>query len=503
MNIELSNGLFHFYQWDTGQQVKAPDGVETIHFRIDNDHAAPITVVNGWATVPDECFQSGDDLVYYAYDENHTTDSARVEVVNRPKPDGYAYTPTEVKTWESLDGRITALEAANVQPNWDQNDDSAADYVRGRTHYVGAKHDVKIINQGSWEFTPELGLIVGNTYRVWYDTGAGFGGDTAAKEFVCQTLIAGDGGVPNPYAGKPYVGNADTDGGPNPYLIFDNYILLNTGFSHAANPIRWKIEGDFAAVKTLDLKYIDPKLLERIKALEDGGGVAGVSSINGQTGAVEITAKGLGALTEDDLQSATNAALAQAKASGEFDGAGLDVTGATVGQTVKISAVDANGVPTAWVPVDVDVGLSWIEVTDVTTSEQTKILTISTDKDGRPISQYNALGMIAVFCFPADTSQTSNNGAPWIYPISMQNVSTSYRYIANISGWKTVERTLTMAWAGLPRVGWIDQISSQTTFSTDAPDFLNGLTIYIPASGDHIPAGTRVRVAVLSNGVVE
>ena len=86
MIIELSNGLLHFYQWDTGQRVKAPDGVETIHFRIDNDHAAPITVVNGWATVPDECFQSGDDLVYYAYDENHTTDSARVEVVNRPKP---------------------------------------------------------------------------------------------------------------------------------------------------------------------------------------------------------------------------------------------------------------------------------------------------------------------------------------------------------------------------------------------------------------------------------
>lgn len=152
------------------------------------------------------------------------------------------------------------------------------------------------------------------------------------------------------------------------------------------------------------------QLDERIKALEDGGGIAGVSSVNGQTGAVEITAKGLGALTEDDLQSATNAALAQAKASGEFDGAqgpkgdtgaegpqgpqgpkgdtgetgpqgpkgdtgeqgpkgetgpqgpagpagaGLDVTGAAVGQTIKIAAVDDNGVPTAWVPVDMASG---------------------------------------------------------------------------------------------------------------------------------------------------
>lgn len=171
------------------------------------------------------------------------------------------------------------------------------------------------------------------------------------------------------------------------------------------------------------------QLDERIKALENGGGVAGVSSVNGQTGAVTITASGIGAatpdevtsavnsawaeaqkklaplfdakqpkgdyITQDGLQSATNAALAQAKASGEFDGApgaegpqgpkgdagatgatgpqgergptgdtgpqgpagaGLDVTGATVGQTVKISAVDENGVPTAWVPVDMPSG---------------------------------------------------------------------------------------------------------------------------------------------------
>lgn len=34
----------------------------------------------------------------------------------------------------------------------------------------------------------------------------------------------------------------------------------------------------------------------------------------------------------------------------------LNITGASVGQTVKISAVDANGVPTAWVPVDMATG---------------------------------------------------------------------------------------------------------------------------------------------------
>lgn len=45
-----------------------------------------------------------------------------------------------------------------------------------------------------------------------------------------------------------------------------------------------------------------------------------VQSVNGQTGEVELTAEDVGAISQDDLQAATNEALAQAKASGDFDG---------------------------------------------------------------------------------------------------------------------------------------------------------------------------------------
>lgn len=38
------------------------------------------------------------------------------------------------------------------------------------------------------------------------------------------------------------------------------------------------------------------------------------------------------------------------------DGSGMDITGSTVGQIAKISAVDENGKPTAWVPVDMPGG---------------------------------------------------------------------------------------------------------------------------------------------------
>ena len=267
MEITLSNGKAYFYQWDTGQSIQVPEGVPTVHFKIHGEGVA-FQAVDRMVAVPDELLQLENDIILWTYDTHHTIDVARVPVKGRNKPADYAYTPTEVKTWEQLD--------------------------------------------------------------------------------------------------------------------------------------------------------------ERIKALEEGGGVAGVTSVNGKTGAVELTAEDVGAatpegvtsavdaaaeklqpkgdyITQDGLQSATNAALAQAKASGEFDGAqgpkgdtgpqgpqgeqgpkgdtgpqgpagaGLDVTGATVGQTVKIAAVDANGVPTAWVPVDMaSGGGAWKKIIDTDVVEATQ-----------------------------------------------------------------------------------------------------------------------------------
>lgn len=88
------------------------------------------------------------------------------------------------------------------------------------------------------------------------------------------------------------------------------------------------------------------------------------------------SASEVGAISQSDLQAATDAALAQAKSSGEFDGpagpqgpagapgkdgAGMDITGATVGQITVIAAVDADGKPTAWDPVSITAGISTIE----------------------------------------------------------------------------------------------------------------------------------------------
>lgn len=115
----------------------------------------------------------------------------------------------------------------------------------------------------------------------------------------------------------------------------------------------------------------------------------------------------VGAIAQADLQAATDAALAQAKASGAFDGptgptgpqgpagtpgkdgAGMDVTGATVGQIAKIAAVDASGVPTAWSPADMPGGgdgpaETFELIKHIKTTEAVNEIRINADDIGEP-----------------------------------------------------------------------------------------------------------------------
>lgn len=64
---------------------------------------------------------------------------------------------------------------------------------------------------------------------------------------------------------------------------------------------------------------------------------------------IDVNLRNLASATMDYVDEAINSIPSESNVS-------LNVTGATVGQTVKISAVDANGVPTAWVPVDMATG---------------------------------------------------------------------------------------------------------------------------------------------------
>lgn len=67
-------------------------------------------------------------------------------------------------------------------------------------------------------------------------------------------------------------------------------------------------------------------------------------------------------------------------------GDGISVTGATPGQTVKISAVDENGVPTAWESVDFPSGEELEVIADITLEQVVNDVTINTDLNGNPFA---------------------------------------------------------------------------------------------------------------------
>lgn len=131
------------------------------------------------------------------------------------------------------------------------------------------------------------------------------------------------------------------------------------------------------------------------------------------------TAAEVGAVAQVDLQAATYAALAQAKASGEFDGAkgdkgdpgaagapgkdgaGMDITGATVGQIAKITAVDTDGKPTAWSPVDMPTGGgggTWGLLAEQTLTEDVKVVSM---KLAEPTKHF----IMQVWCPKIDASE--------------------------------------------------------------------------------------------------
>ena len=140
------------------------------------------------------------------------------------------------------------------------------------------------------------------------------------------------------------------------------------------------------------------------------------------------TAAEVGAVAQTDLQAATDAALAQAKASGAFDGpagptgpqgpagadgkdgAGIDITGATVGQIAKIATVDASGVPTAWEPVDMPSGGgggTWELIRSLELSADVAQVVINEDNAGNAFALKKAYIRIAM-AIPTDTSITSD-----------------------------------------------------------------------------------------------
>ena len=214
MKLELSNGLDHVYQWDGDitATITEPEDVKEVHFRW-GSRAVSLAVTDQTVKIPVELMQLPQDIVCWAYTPDHTMDMAKIPLYQRAKPDDYAYTPTEIKTWESLDERIKALEdgagldvtgaavgqivkisavdgdgvptawspvdmpSGGVQSDYEQDDETQQDYIKNRpfwstktTRLRNTYEDWEAISHDSVSFVVE-GKLYADIKPHFYDSG--------------------------------------------------------------------------------------------------------------------------------------------------------------------------------------------------------------------------------------------------------------------------------------------------------------------------------------------
>ena len=153
-------GIDGLTQWDVGRQIKVDKDIDMVHFsNRPYGYSKNVKVTDGVADVPDMFLTSCAPLHVWAYvgdfEKGYTKIEKIYEVKPKNRPEDYIYTPEEVKTWEKLQDEIGNLaylatdeksslvaainEVGSIQPDWAQNDETAKDYIKNRTHWVEEK----------------------------------------------------------------------------------------------------------------------------------------------------------------------------------------------------------------------------------------------------------------------------------------------------------------------------------------------------------------------------
>lgn len=149
-----------------------------------------------------------------------------------------------------------------VQADWNQNDETAKDYVKNRFGcYEVSEYEIsRVIEKGSGTFTPSLGLVLGKTYNVGYTTSNSSEFTNIEADFICQDLHDTDSSVS---AGTLYFGDTNSDG----FRFYDDHIELNIGFDRVVSPQSWKVVSK-ATIAPLPEKYY-PKETAKVYVADD------------------------------------------------------------------------------------------------------------------------------------------------------------------------------------------------------------------------------------------
>lgn len=109
--FSIYDGRSEFYQWDIDRKIIVNDKtINQVHFCNRTDDCSLVCEVyelDGLrvADVPNILLQNDWRINVYGYDVNYTKHSQCFKVKTRTKPASYAYTETEIKTWERVEAQ--------------------------------------------------------------------------------------------------------------------------------------------------------------------------------------------------------------------------------------------------------------------------------------------------------------------------------------------------------------------------------------------------------------
>lgn len=162
--MELSDYRRGLFQWDTGRSLIVTEkDITEVHFQLlpppsGSTETTDVPVTDGVAQIPDDLLQVGLPLRAYAWGDGYSHYDQTFCVTKREKPTGYASTPADAITLESvqaklqaeIDGKIQMPDGGDAgdvlkktgsgvewgqaagQSDWMENDETSPGYVKNR-----------------------------------------------------------------------------------------------------------------------------------------------------------------------------------------------------------------------------------------------------------------------------------------------------------------------------------------------------------------------------------
>ena len=159
----------------------------------------------------------------------------------------------------SLAKADTALQSQTI-PDWNQNDETAPDYVKNRPFYTGNPVETVLVEESTVSFAPADGVYmgelksafeatVGETYKVSWD---GTAYECACVNFSGRTAI-----------GNLSIAGAGSDTGEPFIMVVDNGLGTDIGTADTSASHTISISGLVSEVVKIDEKYIPEQYMDK------------------------------------------------------------------------------------------------------------------------------------------------------------------------------------------------------------------------------------------------